>query len=1450
MKFYNLQSLKIKISLIIFITALPLSILIIKINSDLRRKSLTELKTDSNNLSVLLQQNEENTVIGIHKILEGISTFQTNNIGASQKDNFFKNLTNSFPELQNIGDYNPISNSILSAFPLSNTEINYVKKIILIKFKHNANKLFSKQLNDSTIIFAHVSQIGNSKKQEEISFAIVNIDSIAGQQKYLNSDFSQKTIIAETDTEGNISVFFPLKDNKEINKRYLTNYFKSKLKNKIEKDDTVPLNGEDFLFTFNHFYSPLFKAERYLFIGVPKNEALNIENSIMRNLLPWFIIAALLALIFSIIGANKFVLNPLDKIIKAAKFIKEKKYSSRSGITNLKGEMGELAIIFDEMAQSIELYDNQQEKDKTNLYRTNRALKAISDCNQAIIHFDKEGELYSKVCKIIVDAEGYLFSVIGLKIYDENKSIKIIASSGVSEEILNKVNFTWGNDGSPFCPVGNTIREGRLHTINDVAKEGNEIPYIEYAKVLGINSILSLPLIINSDTYGVLTIFSTESNMFDQEEISLLSELADDLSFGVQSIRLKNENQKINKSLLESVRFAKETLNSIWSRVAVLDENYNIIETNKSWDDSIIQKSCYPFLFSKGENYLKSIESNLSSINEDGNKLIELLKEVHSGEANSVSMEYSYRQDNSQVWCLVRISRFINHEPLRLVIKHENITDIKLSQVKIAESEKRYRQLAESLPQTIVEFDFEGKVKYVNQTGMKIFNLSSEEIIQGVNVFDFLYPDDIDYAKSNLQKILSGELKNIGNKYTALKKDGSMFPIIIYSDFILSDNMRVGFRAIIIDITELQKATEQLQKDEEKFRSIFENIQDIYYQSDLDGKIIEVSSSVSKYGYKREELLNTNVYNIYSNAEDRAKFVSDIILFGEVNDFETQMKIKTGESIYVSMNSRCRYDSIGKVIGFEGAIRNIEKRKRSEEEIRKLYHGVEQSPASIIITDLKGNIEYVNKKVIELTGYLLEEIIGKNSKIFSSGEKSIDEYKVMWDTILAGKEWHGEFHNKKKTGELYWESASISPIVNDKDKITHFIAIKENITEHKKMLDELIAAKEKAEEMNRVKSNFFANMSHELRTPLIGILGYSDFLKEELANTQLLEMVETINTSGNRLLNTLNLILQISKIDSEKLDVHYEIFDVIGIVKEVIILWKVSAEKNELYLNLDAASEKLEINLDKQFLYEIVNNLVCNAIKYTKNGGITVKISQTNEGQNSWVIIKVIDTGIGISKENQEIIFHEFRQASEGISRAFEGTGLGLTISKKLTEKLGGSISVESEVGYGSTFTVKLPVNYTSVSQQALEIAKGNNVKKESNNNIENKNNNLTQEILLVENDPVSTSVTSLFLKNYYKIDSCSKADDAVQMTKLKKYVAVLMDINLGLGKTGLDAAKEIKLIKEYTKVPIIALTAFAMSGDREEFIKAGCTHYLSKPFTKGDLLNIIQDALLSNITI
>lgn len=481
-----------------------------------------------------------------------------------------------------------------------------------------------------------------------------------------------------------------------------------------------------------------------------------------------------------------------------------------------------------------------------------------------------------------------------------------------------------------------------------------------------------------------------------------------------------------------------------------------------------------------------------------------------------------------------------------------------------------------------------------------------------------------------------------------------------------------------------------LKQSEEKYRSIFETAVEGICGINQDSIIKYCNPQFANMlGYTVDELTGSKFQKLVpqieledyeDKIEERKKGKRDI--------FERQLTRKDGRVIITKVAVAPNHEDNGNYVGSFGMFTDITEEKKREAEVRKLSLGIEQNSASVVITDPKGTIEYVNPHFTKVTGYALQEAIGKNPRILQSGQTPREVYVELWNTILSGNVWRGEFLNKKKNGELFWESVLISPMKNEKNLITNFIAIKEDITEKKKMIEELRQAKEKAEEMNRVKSSFFANMSHELRTPLIGILGYSEIMQEDTKlSKDYVSMAKNMNRGGKRLLETVNMILNISKINSDKQEARFEKIDIVAIVRETVNLFKAAALKKNLALNLFVKEETIICYADEKLLCDVFNNLVNNAIKFTEAGSVAVEI----EIESKHVVIRVADTGIGIPQDKQGIIWEEFRQSSEGMGRSFEGTGLGLTISKKYVELMGGTISLESAEGKGSTFKVEFP---------------------------------------------------------------------------------------------------------------------------------------------------------------
>ncbi|HEY5536806.1 MAG TPA: PAS domain S-box protein [Ignavibacteria bacterium] len=505
----------------------------------------------------------------------------------------------------------------------------------------------------------------------------------------------------------------------------------------------------------------------------------------------------------------------------------------------------------------------------------------------------------------------------------------------------------------------------------------------------------------------------------------------------------------------------------------------------------------------------------------------------------------------------------------------------------------------------------------------------------------------------------------------------------------------------------------------------------------------------------------------------------------------------------------------------------------SEKKFRSIF---ENASDAILLLDDNKFIEF-NKSAEELYGYSRDELLYKTPYEVSpknqlDGTSSKQSAMKHINAALNGEDSNFEWLHIKPDSTVLETEVKLNPVTVGNKKM--LLAVVYDITERKKYEAGLKEAKEKAEEISRLKTSFLANMSHELRTPMTGILGFAEILQDSIIDPAQKQMAEAILKGGKRLTNTLNLILDLSKIEAEALTTNISNVNISDVIRESMKLYEKVAKNEKLDYDFEC-EENLSAMLDSRILSQILNNLIKNAVIYTKKGSVRVKLQREKLNDIDFAVIKVIDTGIGIPEELQEIIFEPFRQVSEGLSRHFEGTGLGLTITKKFVELMEGTISVQSKPGKGTEFTLKFIASSENddspkeiINEPEIELSKENFTGKK---------------LLLVEDDESSIFTVQKVLSNVCDIDITDTGIESIELSKKNSYTAILMDIGLK-GMNGLEAAQEIRKISGYEKIPIVAFTAYAMEGDKERFLEGGCTHYLSKPFTIRELKEIIAEIM------
>lgn len=670
---------------------------------------------------------------------------------------------------------------------------------------------------------------------------------------------------------------------------------------------------------------------------------------------------------------------------------------------------------------------------------------------------------------------------------------------------------------------------------------------------------------------------------------------------------------------------------------------------------------------------------------------------------------------------------------------------------------------------------------------------------------------------------------------------------------------------------ELQKRNEellereaQLVKSEEKFRTIFESANVAKSLTTPSGMINVNQAFCDMLGYERNELQNKNWSELTPVSEmEKSKKEVEALLHGE-NESSRFFKSyihRNGSIVYTDLSVVLIRDSQGAPDYFITTAIDITEQKKAkdaiiaaEEQYRQLSdlfrNMVDIIPDMLWAKDLDSNFTFVNQSFCDklLIAENTQEPIGKNDMFFADRQRALHPENPNWhsfgemcrdsdvEVVETGSTLQfDEFGNIE--GQFLYLDVIKTPLRNAKGEIQGVVGTGRDITDRKKAEQELIAAKEHAEESDRLKSAFLANMSHEIRTPMNGILGFAELLKEpNLSGEQQQKYIRIIEKSGDRMLNIINEIIDISRIESGLMNVDIRECNINIQLNELMNFFQPEAEAKGLQLHMHCAlpTEQAVFQTDRDKLNAILTNLIKNALKFTQNGSIRMGYklhSNDSASAKQELVFYVTDTGMGIPAERQSAVFERFMHADIENRKALQGAGLGLAISKSFVTLLGGQMWVESIVDKGSTFYFALPIIGNPIEVEWGKIA-------------ENASKSVTinekMKVLIVDDDETSALFLSVILGNHTQnILKAYDGEEAVSMCRQHPEIdVVLMDVQMPK-LSGLEATRQIRQFNK--NVVIIAQTAYGLAGDREKAIDAGCTDYLSKPINSAMLINIIH---------
>ncbi len=633
------------------------------------------------------------------------------------------------------------------------------------------------------------------------------------------------------------------------------------------------------------------------------------------------------------------------------------------------------------------------------------------------------------------------------------------------------------------------------------------------------------------------------------------------------------------------------------------------------------------------------------------------------------------------------------------------LAERKRAEEALRDSEERFRRAVLDSPFPILLHAEDGTILQASNSWCEITGYTCQELATMADWTERAYGETKTLVQADIEALYGLDRRKYEGDYAIRTKSGDT-RIWDFSSAPLGrlpDGRRLVM-SMAMDVTEGRQAETALRERERQLATLMSNLPGMAYRcrNDRHWTMEFVSDGAQALtGYPASELLGNRgvAYADLIHPEDREAVRNQVqagLARREPFVLHYRLRTATGMERWVWEQGQGVFDARQQLLGLEGFVADITERINADQTLRKLSRAVEQSPASVVITDVQGNIEYVNPKFEQVTGYTLEEVRGKNPRLLKSGEMPDEAYAGMWRTIAAGGEWTGEFHNRRKDGSLYWENAILSGIKNDAGHVTHFLAVKEDITARKRLEQERAGLEAKLRQHQKLESigTLAGGVAHEINNPINGIMNYAQLIQDRLpAESPLAEFTGEILHETQRVVTIVRNLLTFSR-DEKQSHSPARLTD---IVEGTLSLIRTVIRHDQITLRVDVAGNLPELKCRSQQLQQVLMNLMTNArdaLNARYPGHDADKVLHVTAGEfakegRCWIRVTVEDHGTGITPAVRERMFDPFYTTKP----RDQGTGLGLAISHGIVKEHHGELTVESEPGHFTRMHLDLPVD-------------------------------------------------------------------------------------------------------------------------------------------------------------